>query len=200
MSQSIPHSSMIQAIETIYAGYRFCSRLEARWAVFFDQLSIRWEYESQGYVINGRPYLPDFKLFLPDNRTIFAEVKQGDIDEHEGVHIDLCRGLAHAVSCPVLLLTGIPSYRMYHQFTSTLPVNEFMTVFFTDYGPILNDADDYWFNQVIVNQQTGALEFPHNERAACKSFGRGLVDAVKAARSARFEHGEIPATRQKYFS
>ena len=30
------------------------------------------------------------------------------------------------------------------------------------------------------------LEFLHDERAACKSFGRGLIEAVAAARSARF--------------
>ena len=33
------------------------------------------------------------------------------------------------------------------------------------------------------------FQFPHDERAASKSFGRGLVEAVKAARSTRFEHG-----------
>jgi hypothetical protein len=36
---------------------------------------------------------------------------------------------------------------------------------------------------------TGMLQFPHDERAAAASFGRGLVQAVEAARSARFEHG-----------
>lgn len=59
----------IKAIETRYAGCRFRSRLEARWAVFFDHLGIRWEYEPQGYVVGNRvrhgrpvPYLPDFWL------------------------------------------------------------------------------------------------------------------------------------------
>ena len=32
---------MIKAIETVYNGYRFRSRLEARWAVFFDALADR---------------------------------------------------------------------------------------------------------------------------------------------------------------
>jgi hypothetical protein len=54
----------IKPIETHYAGCRFRSRLEARWAVFFDTLGVRWQYEPQGYVVNGRPYLPDF--VLPD--------------------------------------------------------------------------------------------------------------------------------------
>lgn len=54
----------IQAIETYYAGHLFRSRLEARWAVVFDSLGIRWEYEPQGYLIGEqrRPYLPDFYL------------------------------------------------------------------------------------------------------------------------------------------
>lgn len=39
----------IKAIETSYKGYRFRSRLEARWAVFFDALGIEWEYEKEGY-------------------------------------------------------------------------------------------------------------------------------------------------------
>ncbi|MFD9950557.1 hypothetical protein [Nonomuraea sp. NPDC059022] len=54
----------IQAIDTTYKGCRFRSRLEARWAVFFDTLGIRWEYEPQGYLVGPkrRPYLPDFYL------------------------------------------------------------------------------------------------------------------------------------------
>jgi hypothetical protein len=57
---------MIQAIETNYKGYRFRSRLEARWAVFLDETGIGWEYEPQGIKVKtptGRiNYLPDFWL------------------------------------------------------------------------------------------------------------------------------------------
>ena len=38
----------IKPIETIYNGYRFRSRLEARWAVFFDALNIQCLYETEG--------------------------------------------------------------------------------------------------------------------------------------------------------
>lgn len=64
----------ITPIETQYAGHRFRSRLEARWAVFFDHLGIAWEYEPQGYAIgpDERPYLPDFRLRGHD---IWVEVK-----------------------------------------------------------------------------------------------------------------------------
>lgn len=65
----------IKAIETKYGGYRFRSRLEARWAVFFDAIELGWHYESQGYEMDTRigriRYLPDF--FLDSNQ--WAEVK-----------------------------------------------------------------------------------------------------------------------------
>lgn len=53
----------IKAIETIYNGYRFRSRLEARWAVFFDAAGIKYEYEPEGFELpDGTKYLPDFKV------------------------------------------------------------------------------------------------------------------------------------------
>jgi hypothetical protein len=65
--------SAVKAIETEYKGYRFRSRLEARWAVFFDALPLRWEYEPEGFVTSdGTRYLPDF--WLPEIRTL-AEIK-----------------------------------------------------------------------------------------------------------------------------
>jgi len=36
----------IKPIETLYRGYRFRSRLEARWAVLFDVARILWRYEE----------------------------------------------------------------------------------------------------------------------------------------------------------
>jgi hypothetical protein len=54
---------MIHAIETRYQGYRFRSRLEARWAVFFDSIGLTWVYEPEGFVLdNGIKYLPDFRI------------------------------------------------------------------------------------------------------------------------------------------
>ena len=66
--------SRIKAIETRYAGCRFRSRLEARWAVFFDTLGIRWEYEPEGFLVgfDQRPYLPDFRL---PGLNVWVEVK-----------------------------------------------------------------------------------------------------------------------------
>lgn len=56
----------MKAIETTYKGYKFRSRTEARWAVFFDSLGLQWEYEPEGFDLgSGVRYLPDFKVFYP---------------------------------------------------------------------------------------------------------------------------------------
>lgn len=63
----------IKAIDTDYNGYKFRSRLEARWAVFFDNLNINYEYEKEGFELhNGIKYLPDFYL---NEMDIYVEVK-----------------------------------------------------------------------------------------------------------------------------
>ena len=70
---------MIQPIETRYQGYLFRSRLEARWAVFFDHMNLHWEYEKEGfYLEDGTMYLPDFYVIAEDGRGWFVEVK-GDL-------------------------------------------------------------------------------------------------------------------------
>lgn len=66
----------MKAIETQYKGYRFRSRLEARWAVFFDALGIEWEYEPEGYDLGEAGwYLPDFFINLGNDHQVWFEVK-----------------------------------------------------------------------------------------------------------------------------
>ena len=45
---------------TIYSGVAFRSRLEARWAAFFDLAKLKWQYEP--YDLNG--WTPDFLLTI----------------------------------------------------------------------------------------------------------------------------------------
>lgn len=63
------------AIQTRYAGYHFRSRLEARWAVFFDTLGVPWLYEPEAYVLPSGSYLPDFGLPEVGERGAWFEVK-----------------------------------------------------------------------------------------------------------------------------
>lgn len=78
----------IKSIETIYNGYRFRSRLEARWAVFLDSLGVKYEYEPEGFELpDGTRYLPDFRVMCHATRggdcepfPLYIEVK-GQMDE-----------------------------------------------------------------------------------------------------------------------
>lgn len=99
---------MIKAIRTKYKGIRFRSRLEARWAVYFDVLDLKWEYEKEGYALNNQYYyLPDF--WLPEVK-MWAEVKPEKFTEIEK---EKARLLAKGTGFPVLMLEGIPDYKTY---------------------------------------------------------------------------------------
>lgn len=62
----------LKPIQTKYRGYRFRSRLEARWAVFLDTIKSSWEYEPEGFQLQSGWYLPDF--WLPEMHA-FLEIK-----------------------------------------------------------------------------------------------------------------------------
>ena len=73
----------LKAIETYYKGYRFRSRLEARWAVFFDACGVEWEYEPEGFDLgDGIRYLPDFLLHD-------VTIHQGDYLEHCDLYVEV---------------------------------------------------------------------------------------------------------------
>lgn len=66
----------IKAIPTFYKSCFFRSRLEARWAAFFDLLGWRWEYEPID--LNG--YIPDFILIGKDERVLVEIKPYWDLD------------------------------------------------------------------------------------------------------------------------
>lgn len=61
----------IASIPTEYAGTLFRSRLEARWAAFFDVMGWQWTYEP--FDLPG--WSPDFLLHGTEGRSILVEVK-----------------------------------------------------------------------------------------------------------------------------
>src|SRR5215207_933310 len=98
----------IKPIETEYQGHRFRSRLEARWAVFFDALGIEYHYEPEGFDLGELGYyLPDF--WLPQV-SMWAEVKPRPFTPEE--HLK-CETLAKGSGYACLLLDGPPDYRNY---------------------------------------------------------------------------------------
>ena len=101
----------IRAIPTFYAGHYFRSRLEARWAVFFDTCGIKWEYEKEGYSLPSGPYLPDFwlpKVSLRDGKPgVWVEIKPVMYTkEEERKAIELAR----ETGSPVMILCGSGFY------------------------------------------------------------------------------------------
>ena len=109
----------MRAIETVYNGYRFRSRLEARWAVFFDALGVEYEYEPEGYIVeNNFCYLPDFKVKCYGCRgsvtdkpfDLFIEVK-GNMTKEDAVKIKKFAGTFQpdaSIHHPILIVGNIP--------------------------------------------------------------------------------------------
>jgi hypothetical protein len=60
----------MKAHPTTYAGVNFRSRLEAKWAAFFDRLQWTWEYEP----VDLSGWTPDFAIAGHDG-PIYVEVK-----------------------------------------------------------------------------------------------------------------------------
>lgn len=100
-------SKTYRVIPTWYNGQKFRSRTEARWAVFFDRQGIEWEYEKEGYDLQGHWYLPDF--WLPQV-GVWAEVKGKRFEALENLK---CIHLALFTGSPCLKLVGSPEVRAY---------------------------------------------------------------------------------------
>lgn len=97
---------MIKAIETQYKGYRFRSRLEARWAVFFDALGLNWAYETEGFDLGELGwYLPDFWIDWGTDDAWWIEIKaHANLSEREiGVAVELSQ------QWPGFVLLGTPT-------------------------------------------------------------------------------------------
>lgn len=62
----------MKSIPTEFNGITFRSRTEARWAIFMRNLGVKYDYEAEGYDLDGLHYLPDF--WLPDLKA-FLEIK-----------------------------------------------------------------------------------------------------------------------------
>lgn len=188
---------MIKAIETKYKGYRFRSRLEARWAVFFDNLGVKWEYEPEGFETDAGWYLPDF--WLPESKT-WLEIKGGEVSKADMVKpVALSKETFGEMKAIDFALLG--DERWYFDFFSFCegmgadPLNEIEEVriehagkakVFVAYGMI----DKMFFcsskHVVQANPENSFLYLFDTTK-------NDIRMSIVAARSARFEHGETPS-------
>lgn len=211
---------MIKAIETRYKGYRFRSRLEARWAIFLDVYGVRWEYEKEGFLCERRcnlsgdyvydagdldspfetfPYLPDF--WLPDLK-LHVEVK-GQLDDAE---LHRLLDAAAYLSCPtggcgygsdVLVLGNIPNAAVgFDWCPHILHMHKGILIAnpvsdFKNYSGGCGDYDDW------IADDAGSVADDAKERLlrGGNKYSPAYLRALNSARSARFEHGETPFGR-----
>ncbi len=175
----------MKAIETIYHGYRFRSRLEARWAVFFDQLGIPYQYEPEGFDLDEAGwYLPDF--WLPELHC-WVEIKPWPPNEDNN-DVHKCLNLSRATQCRVLLIYGNPwldDYYIAHYKGGKL-TGCFM------YFALCRKCD----TELWLSSDTSWDDLALNNDPSCQtdeglsSDAPRLIAAYTAARQARFEHGE----------
>lgn len=92
----------MRVIEPIYDGYRFRSRTEAKWAVFWNHIGLPFAYEKEGYDLGETCYLPDY--FIPAFDA-FVEIKP---DPPTAEEIRKCELLHLQSGKTVLLLHGQP--------------------------------------------------------------------------------------------
>lgn len=175
---------MIKAIETRYAGHRFRSRTEARWAVFFDALGVEWAYEPQGFELPSGRYLPDF--WLP-RLNAWVEVKPAAPTRHEA---ELLMELGIGSRRDVAVVVGAPDPRfdqvVWHRFSTFDPEDPDM---FASGRLVADERGGLWL------QETAGKECALS--AAADTLPASLSDATASAYVcamwARFEHRERPA-------
>lgn len=196
----------MKAIETEYKGYRFRSRLEARWAVFFDACGVKWEYEPEGYDLgNGQYYLPDFLLHdvtfnhgsYSEGRDLYVEVK-GEMTLEDAKKIDRFAFPNGDESIedmnPFLVVSNIPDgddlraieWAIWdaRDMLGIAPFN-FETVDGDCFGAMPGVGKDGKF-QLFGADSSYTLDMDE----------RKTERAYRLARQARFEHGETPRIRR----
>jgi hypothetical protein len=194
----------MKAIETLYKGYRCRSRAEARWMILMDELGIPYEYEPEGFVFaDGTKYLPDF--YLP-KQNAWLEIKGVMENEDEHKIKQLC------IESESYVFVGCPDFKLYvykpeidtwwkdgewHYDTSIIKA-------------VKSDADireckechNVYFKEIcgawdceICGYYDGDCGFSTiiNGYFGETYCSKG-ANALKRARSARFEHGETADT------
>lgn len=189
---------MIKSIDTTYRGYKFRSRLEARWAVFFQTLGFAWEYEKEGFELtNGDRYLPDFYL---NDLKLWVEIKPDwDCAELE----NNWEQFYHDKQEGILLLVGVPT-------ADDNLVGRLLAWDATDGSAGSWDGWAIPCIKIIDGKKIPALsiESKRDRTIWTQGFGENEIElsqggehlcvvslarAINAARAARFEYGETPA-------
>ncbi len=193
----------MKAIETYYNGYRFRSRLEARWAVVFDTLGIRYEYEPEGFETSAGPYLPDFRFDAQgvkhfqgeSSGRLWAEVK-GDSDRISGAEAARILAFAFDPGEPrwIVALGPIPDPHAWGFFTGWGIVEGHPRAMSWTLEAGLWTAHGDWHgtpHHDALPRFAGHFRRKVSDDSGVEGPGGSAVSyAFHAARTARFEYGE----------
>ena len=92
----------MKAINTRHNGNYYRSRLEARWAVYFETLKIKFDYEFEGFTTSNHNYLPDF--YFP-KFGFYGEVKREGFGDED---VERWTEFARESKCPLVVFEGTP--------------------------------------------------------------------------------------------
>lgn len=208
----------MKPIETMFQCYLFRSRLEARWAVFFEALGLEWEYEPEGFELgDGVRYLPDFRVTSPQGLTAWYEVKPESVGQcdkfawfSEAVELDSDGADASVMLSgdPATALRRLATVSLGEESASVCPRCGLMGVMRT----ALVGAVDYHCHSCDVDTPGGASPLERTSRRVrgapiyvrphkgaiettpemSRLWEQEVSRAAHEARSARFEHGQRP--------
>lgn len=175
----------IKAIDTIYNDYKFRSRLEARWAIFFDNLKIDWEYEFEGYVLkDGTWYLPDFWLPTFDWGS-YCEVKP------KGGDFSKAKLFAETTGSLIWFCEGVPDIAVYKTYKFCEDDIEILCCGIPNYDQAYNENRMFAMPCQFScdNCKTDRPFYLTTEKDIRQFHQSDIVvyDAIRAAKSARFE-------------
>ena len=187
----------MKPIETEYKGYRFRSRLEARWAIFFDACGVDWEYEPEGYDLgDGLYYLPDFLLHGVDGRDggdLYVEVK-GQMTDLDALKINRFAEQGGKVLVVGRLPEGDDAQDISEDISDrAYSCNREGWPYEFNFETI--DGDHFAAHPGI--NKDGRFElFGDDSSYLCDQDDRATEKAYRLARQARFEYGQTPAVRR----
>lgn len=101
----------IAAKPTIYNGTRFRSRLEARWAAFFDAIGREWIYEPDIPELAPLQYQPDFLTTKSQGDALTIIEIKPDVDAQTTTKLirdERWHRVANLSKCNFVLLFGTP--------------------------------------------------------------------------------------------
>lgn len=179
----------MKALPTNYKKIIFRSRTEARWAVFFDNLGIKWDYENQGFNLGNKlNYLPDFEITLPNGEQYYIEVKPENFDKFEKIdYIKKLQLFSSEANRSIIILHGNPKCRPYDVLAPNR-TNGGQLGFFQDYEPFFRICDSYWMQYINFNSYNSTPEIAWNmdDRQIEKTFGLKYLEAIEKSRIEKF--------------